>query len=65
MRKFNTEGPVVPQRHYCIPPLERIDLAAVLERIADRRYFVLHAPRRTGKTSALLVVSHSELRRFR
>ena len=56
MRKFNTEGPVVPQHHYCIPPLERVDLAAVLELIADRRYFVLHAPRQTGKTSALLAL---------
>ena len=56
MRKFNTEGPVVPQRHYCIPPLERVDLAAVLELIADRRYFVLHAPRQTGKTSTLLAL---------
>ena len=56
MRKFNTEGPVVPQRHYCIPPLERIDLAGVLELIADQRYFVLHAPRQTGKTSALLAL---------
>ena len=56
VRKFNTEGPVVPHHHYCIPPLERVDLAAVLERIADRRYFVLHAPRQTGKTSALLAL---------
>ncbi|MCY4028961.1 MAG: AAA family ATPase [Acidobacteria bacterium] len=56
MRKFNTEGPVVPERHYCIPPLERFDLAAVLELIADSRYFVLHAPRQTGKTSALLAL---------
>ena len=56
MRKFNTEGPVVAQDHYCIPPLERIDLRAVLELIADKRYFVLHAPRQTGKTSALLAL---------
>ena len=56
MRKFNTEGPVVPRDHYCIPPLERLDLRAVLERIGDKRYFVLHAPRQTGKTSALLAL---------
>ena len=30
MRKFNTEGPVVADRHYCIPPLERVDLDEVL-----------------------------------
>ena len=35
-------------------PLERIDLDAVLGLIRDKKYFVLHAPRQTGKTSALL-----------
>ena len=25
MRRFNTEGPVRPDRHYCIPPLARLD----------------------------------------
>ena len=42
--------------HYHIPPLERIDLDAVLGMIRDKKYFVLHAPRQTGKTSALLVL---------
>ena len=44
---------MVPQRHYCIPPLSRIDLEAVLELVEDMRYFVLHAPRQTGKTSTI------------
>ena len=56
MRKFNTEGPVVAERHYCIPPLSRVDLDEILELIADMRYFVLHAPRQTGKTSVLLAL---------
>ena len=56
MRFFNTEGPVRPDDHYCIPPLERIDLDAVLRLIRDKKYFVLHAPRQTGKTSALLAL---------
>ena len=56
VRKFNTEGPVVAADHYCIPPLERIDLDAVLGLIRDKKYFVLHAPRQTGKTSALLAL---------
>ena len=56
MRFFNTEGPVVAERHYCIPPLERLDLAAVLDLIRQKRYFVIHAPRQTGKTSALLAL---------
>ena len=53
MRKFKTAGPVVPADHYCIPPLERIDLERVLGLIRDQEYFILHAPRQTGKTSAL------------
>ena len=56
VRKFNTEGPVVAADHYHIPPLERIDLDAVLDLIRDKKYFVLHAPRQTGKTSALLAL---------
>ena len=56
VRKFNTEGPVVAADHYHIPPLERIDLDAVLGLIWDKKYFVLHAPRQTGKTSALLAL---------
>ena len=56
MRFFNTTGPVRPDRHYCIPPLSRLDLDEVLQLVYDERYFVLHAPRQTGKTSALLAL---------
>ena len=56
VRTFNTTGPVVAADHYCIPPLERIDLDAVLGLVRDKKYFVLHAPRQTGKTSALLAL---------
>ena len=56
MRFFNTEGPVRSDDHYCIPPLERIDLDTVLGLVRDKKYFVLHAPRQTGKTSALLAL---------
>ena len=56
MRFFNTEGPVVATDHYCVPPLERFDLAGILELIRQKRYFVLHAPRQTGKTSSLLAL---------
>ena len=56
MRFFNTAGPVVAADHYCIPPLERLNLDEVLGLVREKRYFVLHAPRQTGKTSALLVL---------
>ena len=55
-RFFNTSGPVVPADHYCVPPLERFDLEEVQRLIRAKRYFVLHAPRQTGKTSALLAL---------
>ena len=55
-RTFNTEGPVVAADHYHIPPLERIDLDEVLGLVRGKKYFVLHAPRQTGKTSALLAL---------
>ena len=56
VRFFNTEGPVRADDHYCIPPLERIDLEEVLDLVRSKKYFVLHAPRQTGKTSALLAL---------
>ena len=55
-RFFNTAGPIVPADHYHIPPLERLDLDDVLALIEQKKYFVLHAPRQTGKTSALLAL---------
>ena len=56
MRFFNTTGPVVAADHYCIPPLDRLDRDELLRLVRDKRYFVLHAPRQTGKTSALLAL---------
>lgn len=56
MRFFNTTGPVRLKEHYSIPPLDRLDLDSVLTLIRQQKYFVLHAPRQTGKTSALLAL---------
>ena len=56
MRFFNTAGSMRPDDHYCIPPLSRLDQGALLTLIRQKRYFVLHAPRQTGKTSALLAL---------
>ena len=55
-RFFNTAGPMIPADHYHVPPLERLDLDEVLLLIEQKRYIVLHAPRQTGKTSALLAL---------
>ena len=56
MRFFNTAGPMVAARHYTVPPLSRIDLDDVLLLIEQQKYFVLHAPRQTGKTTVLLAL---------
>jgi hypothetical protein len=51
MRRFNTAGPCLPKYHYMIPALERLPEAPGL--VAQMGYFVVHAPRQTGKTTAL------------
>ena len=53
-RFFNTAGPNIPEDHYHIPSLERVDWEEIQRLIAQKRYFLLHAPRQTGKTSVLL-----------
>ncbi len=54
MKYFNTAGPVNCEEHYCLPPMERFDWAEVSRLIDQKKYFVLHAPRQTGKTTCLL-----------
>ena len=58
MKKFNTAGPSIAADHYMIDPLTRFDLPEVESLIDDKRYFVLHAPRQTGKTTSLLALMH-------
>ena len=55
-RFFNTAGPQKPDIHYTIDPLARFDLDDVLMLIRQQKYFVLHAPRQTGKTSCMLAL---------
>ena len=57
VRYFNTEGPVVLEDHYCIPPLDRVGLDEILKLIGRKKCFVLHAPRQTGKTSTMLALA--------
>ncbi len=55
-RFFNTEGPVDSRKQYCLPPLGRIDLSELVSLIDRERFFILHAPRQTGKTTCLLAL---------
>ncbi len=51
MRYFNITGSCDPARHYMIPAERR--LPGVEKLIAKQAYFVVHAPRQTGKTTAM------------
>ena len=53
-RFFNTAGPVNPKDHYCLSPFDRFNRDEVMSLVEQKKYFILHAPRQTGKTSALI-----------
>ena len=53
---FNTAGPIQQDIHYNVDPLKRINLDEIMDLIEQRKYFILHAPRQTGKTSCLLAL---------
>ncbi|NET00447.1 MAG: ATP-binding protein [Sphaerospermopsis sp. SIO1G1] len=51
-RWFNIAGPCKPEKNYTISATSRLpDLSMLIE---QESYFVLHAPRQTGKTTAML-----------
>ena len=66
-RYFNTTGPIVPARHYFVPPLTRVDLDEIRQLVGQARFFVLHAPRQSGKTTVLraLQLTLNETGRYR
>ena len=49
MRKFNTSGPNIIEKHYTLPRLELIEQGKEL--VYDDRYFTIWAPRQTGKST--------------
>jgi len=50
-RWFNVAGPCRPEIHYMLSATAR--LPDIMRLIAQQSYFVLHAPRQTGKTTAM------------
>jgi len=54
-RHFNTGGPCRREEHYMLPAAER--LAAARRLIDLKRYFVLHAPRQTGKSTTIAALA--------
>jgi hypothetical protein len=51
MKTFCIAGPIDPKRHYFIP--KRLNWAYISILIDEMQYFVLHAPRQSGKTTAI------------
>ena len=51
MRSFNTTGPCIPDEHYMLNPEDQC--LGVMDLILRRHFFVIHAPRQTGKTTLL------------
>lgn len=56
-RTFNTAGPIKKKIHYHLP--QRLNLEEIEELIAWQSYFILHAPRQTGKTTAIFTITDS------
>ncbi|MEZ4433163.1 MAG: AAA-like domain-containing protein [bacterium] len=54
-KRFNTAGPCVAERHYLLPPAER--LPGVPDLVEQGAYFAVHAPRQTGKTTTLAAIA--------
>ena len=48
-RRFNVTGDCRPDWHYMVPPIPRLPEAPKL--VEEMGYFVVHAPRQTGKTT--------------
>ena len=55
-RYFNTEGANKLDESYVLDPLKRIDIDEIESLIARQRYFIMHAPRQSGKTTSLLAL---------
>lgn len=52
MKNFNTAGPCVASDHYMVP--NTLHEETIKKLIDNKRYFILHAPRQTGKTTLML-----------
>lgn len=52
MKNFNTAGPCIPSDHYMVSIVSNEETIEKL--IENKRYFILHAPRQTGKTTLML-----------
>ncbi|MCF7799878.1 AAA-like domain-containing protein [Candidatus Babeliales bacterium] len=58
MKFFCRSGPVNTQDHYCLPLKSRLNEKNIKTLIDQKKYFILHAPRQTGKTSIMINFAH-------
>ena len=54
VRRFNTAGLCIEGHHYMVPPIPRLPEAVPL--IEQGAFFVVHAPRQTGKSTTLRAI---------
>jgi type II secretory pathway predicted ATPase ExeA len=54
-RWFNIAGPCKPDKHYTLSATSRLPNLSMM--IEQESYFVVHAPRQTGKTTAMLALA--------
>jgi len=54
MKFFNITGPCNPDKNYMLPSSVRFNTQIMERLIAQESYFVLHAPRQTGKSTSML-----------
>ncbi|MBV7339434.1 AAA-like domain-containing protein [Chloroflexi bacterium TSY] len=59
MRFFNTAGPCRPEKHYMLPAAARLADENIPRLIQQEAYFVVHAPRQTGKTTAMIELAQA------
>jgi hypothetical protein len=54
LKFFNTAGPNNPAEHYTLPL--RLDFEDIQRLIMQKKYFLIHAPRQTGKSTAIIEI---------
>ena len=55
-RQFNTAHANRPHQHYTLPAFDRLP-PDIVDLVADGYYFVLHAPRQSGKTTSMMALA--------
>ncbi len=57
MKRFNTTGPCIPERHYMVDLKERLD--QILKLVDEGAYFTINCARQYGKTTTLAALAKS------